>query len=184
MGLPEKIKRRPIRNFFILPGIQRLHIIRILALVNIGTVLLMGGMVFILHQLGWGPSLGETWQGWAFRTVLPAFIIAEFTSLLVGLAASFYASRKASVPIYRTQIWLRALEAGDWTARVKFRDGDHLDAFAGELNRVAEKYRALFQELKEKAPREGAPMEGGEEERGEWREVRRSLERLRTSAGE
>jgi methyl-accepting chemotaxis protein len=155
------VKRRPIKNFIILPELQWPYIIRILAMVNLSGVL-MAVTICVLFYLRYEPGgiagetvdmvnrnlLGVMIEQSMLDALVPAFIIADLASLVIGLALSLYFSRKISVPIYRVSKWAEVVESGDLSYRMQFRPGDDLQSLEDACNRVSIKYSGIIDDLR------------------------------------
>jgi methyl-accepting chemotaxis protein len=156
-------KRHPIRNFIILPELQWPYIIRVLALVNLAGVL-MALTICVLFYLRYesGPTadsdlgvdmvnenlLSVLVEENLMDVIIPAFVISDVVSLLIGLGLALYFSRKISVPIYRVRKWAEVINSGDLAYRLKFRPGDDLSMLEESCNQVSETYGAIIEDLR------------------------------------
>lgn len=157
-----KFKRRPIRNFILLPDFQWPYIIRLLALINISGVIMATTISALYYYRYHGNPYGDPTgldmaeQGFLdmlgdetlLDVIIPAFGIADVVSLALGLWLSLYFSRKLSVPIFRIKKWAEIVASGDLTFRLKFRPGDDLQALENACNQVSESYARAMEELK------------------------------------
>src|SRR5688572_8086020 len=118
-------KRHPIRNFIILPDLQWPYIIRMLALVNLAGVLMATTVCALFYlRYGNGTLAGEPGMETdgnltneivvenLMDVIIPAFVISDVVSLLIGLGLALYFSRKISVPIYRVRKWAEVINSG------------------------------------------------------------------------
>lgn len=167
-----KFKRRPIRNFIIMPEFQWPYIIRILAIVNLSGVLMatticmvfyfryhaspLGGQegVDMVNQSLMGVLVEEN----LMDIVVPAFVIADLVSLAIGLWLSLYFSRKITVPIFRVSKWAEVVAQGDLTFRLKFRPGDDLQGLEDACNKVSETYAKIIEDLRRQITEANLPL--------------------------
>ena len=157
-----RFKRRPIRNFIILPEFQWPYIIRLLAIVNLTGVLMATTICTLFyyryHASPIGDATGTDMISLSLMSILveenlmdvviPAFVIADVVSLALGLWLSLYFSRKISVPIFRIKKWAEVVASGDLTFRLKFRPGDDLKSLETACNLVSESYSHVIEDLK------------------------------------
>lgn len=169
---PARHKRRPIRNFIIMPEVQWPYIIRLLAVVNLAGVLMAITIcaLFYAHYHGDGsgaPAVGEMISSGAVESlveenlmdvVVPAFVVADLVSLAVGLGLSLYFSRKLTVPIYRISKWAEVVTSGDLTYRLKFRPGDDLQSLEEACNKVGETYAKVIEDLRRQVTEANLPL--------------------------
>jgi methyl-accepting chemotaxis protein len=165
-------KRRPIRNFILMPEVQWPYIIRLLAVVNLAGVMMATTIcvLFYAHYHGSGsgaPAASELIDAGAMESlveenlmdvVVPAFVVADLVSLVVGLGLSLYFSRKLSVPIYRIKKWSEAVQSGDLSYRLKFRPGDDLHTLEEACNQVGETYAKLIEDLRRQITEANLPL--------------------------
>jgi methyl-accepting chemotaxis protein len=156
-----KFKRRPIRNFIIMPDVQWPYIIRILAIVNLAGVLMatsICALFFFRYQanLMGGQEGTEGLSDSAMSmlmeenlmdVIIPGFIIADVVSLVIGLWLALYFSRKLSVPIFRIRKWAEVVSSGDLSFRLQFRPGDDLQGLENACNQVSDTYLAIIEDL-------------------------------------
>jgi methyl-accepting chemotaxis protein len=182
-------KRHPIRNFIILPDLQWPYIIRLLALVNLAGVLMattICTLFYLRYQTG---PMADSGQGMELvnenmmgalveenlmDVVIPAFVISDVVSLLVGLGLALYFSRKISVPIYRVSRWAEVIKSGDLAYRLKFRPGDDLQMLEDACNRVSETYAGIIDDLRRQVQELDSPPSP------KLQRIKSTLERLRT----
>ncbi len=158
-----RFKRRPIRNFIIMPEVQWPYIIRLLAIVNLAGVLMATTICAVFYfrynsgaltaGAGSGDMVNQSLMGVLVEenlldVIIPAFIIADIVSLAIGLWLSLYFSRKISVPIYRVSKWAEVINRGDLTFRLKFRPGDDLQSLEEACNLVSDTYSKIIDDLR------------------------------------
>jgi methyl-accepting chemotaxis protein len=155
-------KRHPIKNFIIMPELQWPYIVRLLALINLAGVLMAVTICFLFYwrfapTLNADPDglemindgvMGALLQENLMDILVPAFIIADFVSLGIGLWVSLYFSRKISVPIYRVRHWAEVITGGNLAFRIKFRPGDNLESLEAACNQVSETYAHIINDLR------------------------------------
>ncbi len=186
-----KFKRRPIRNFIILPEFQWPYIIRLLAVVNLTGVLMATTICTLFfyryHASPVGDAAGTDMISANLMSILveenlmdvviPAFVIADVVSLALGLWLSLYFSRKISVPIFRIKKWAQVVASGDMTFRLKFRPGDDLQSLETACNLVSESYCQVIEDLKNQL-REAKLSESSDRTTGESAIKTRTLKSL------
>lgn len=169
---PARYKRRPIRNFILMPEVQWPYIIRLLAVVNLAGVMMATTIcaLFYAHYRGDGsgaPGAGELINAGAMESlveenlmdvVVPAFVVADLVSLAVGLGLSLYFSRKLTVPIYRISKWAEVVKSGDLSYRLKFRPGDDLQTLEAACNEVGETYAKIIGDLRRQITEANLPL--------------------------
>jgi methyl-accepting chemotaxis protein len=167
-----RFKRRPIRNFILMPEVQWPYIIRLLAVVNLAGVVMATTIcaLFYAHYHGEGsgaPGASEMIDAGAMESlveenlmdvVVPAFVVADLVSLGVGLALSLYFSRKLTVPIFRIKKWAEVVKGGDLSYRLKFRPGDDLQTLEEACNQVGETYARLIEDLRRQVTEANLPL--------------------------
>ncbi|MEO6095812.1 MAG: methyl-accepting chemotaxis protein [Fibrobacteria bacterium] len=174
-----KRKRHPIRNFIILPEVQWPYIIRILAIVNLTGVLMAISICALFYLRYSGSPMGtmgtmgnqETGVDMVnaglmgllveenlMDVIVPAFVVADVVSLVIGLWLSLYFSRKISVPIYRVTKWAEVVASGDLSFRLKFRPGDDLQSLEEACNKVSESYSAIIDDLRRQITEANLPL--------------------------
>jgi methyl-accepting chemotaxis protein len=165
-------KRRPIRNFIVMPEVQWPYIIRLLAVVNLAGVMMATTIcvLFYAHYHGNGsgaPAAGDLLNADAVDSlveenlmdvVVPAFVVADMVSLAIGLGLSLYFSRKLSLPIYRIKKWAEEVQSGDLSCRLKFRPGDDLQTLEAACNEVGETYAKLIEDLRRQIAEANLPL--------------------------
>jgi methyl-accepting chemotaxis protein len=179
-------KRRPIKNFIILPELQWPYIVRLLALINMAGVL-MAVTICLLFYWRFAPGfdadgveaaneglMGALLQENLMDILVPAFVIADFVSLGVGLWVSLYFSRKISVPIYRVRQWADAITRGDLAFRIQFRPGDNLETLEEACNRVSDTYAGVINDLRRQLSEADLPSTPRLES------IKHALDRIRT----
>src|SRR6267142_1759681 len=93
-----KVKRHPIRNFIIMPDLQWPYIIRLLAIVNLAGVLMATSICALFYFRYMGSPLGAQDADMVnaslmnvmveenlMDVIVPAFVIADVVSLVIGL---------------------------------------------------------------------------------------------------
>ena len=168
-----KHKRHPIRNFIILPELQWPYIIRLLAIVNLAGVLMATSICALFYMRYSGNPLGNQETGVdmvnagmmnvlveenLMDVIVPAFVVADVVSLIIGLWLSLYFSRKISVPIYRVTKWAEVVTSGDLSFRLKFRPGDDLQSLEEACNKVGESYAAIIDDLRRRITEANLPL--------------------------
>lgn len=186
---PEAAKRHPIRNFIILPDLQWPYIIRVLALVNLAGVLMATTICALFYYRYESGPMTDSEAGMEMvnenmmsalveenlmDVIIPAFVISDVVSLLIGLWLALYFSRKVSVPIYRVKQWADIIITGDLSYRLKFRPGDDLQVLEDACNRVSETYARIIDDLRLQL------AEADEPASPKFQKLKSSLERLRT----
>lgn len=182
-------KRRPIRNFIILPELQWPYIIRLLALVNLSGVLMATTICALFYfRYETGP-MTDSEQGLELvnenmmtalveenlmDVIIPAFVISDVVSLLIGLWIALYFSRKISIPIYRVRKWAETVSGGDLSARIKFRPGDDLQLLEDACNQVSETYSRIIDDLRRQISEADLPASP------KLQQIKSTLERIRT----
>lgn len=165
-------KRRPIRNFIILPELQWPYIIRLLAVVNLAGVLMATAICALFYAryhgaVAEGPGADDMVSAGLMEAlveenlmdvVVPAFVVADLVSLAIGLGLSLYFSRKISVPIYRIGIWAGEVCKGDLSYRLKFRPGDDLQAMEDACNKVSETYARIIEDMRRQITEANLPL--------------------------
>jgi methyl-accepting chemotaxis protein len=182
-------KRHPIRNFIVLPDLQWPYIIRVLALVNLAGVLMattICGLFYLRYESG---PLADSEQGMELvnenlmgvmmeenlmDVIIPAFVISDVVSLLIGLWIALYFSRKISVPVYRVRKWAEVIASGDLAFRLKFRPGDDLKLLEDACNQVSETYGKIIEDLRRQVSELDLPPSP------KLQKIKSALERLRT----
>jgi nitrogen fixation/metabolism regulation signal transduction histidine kinase len=106
--------------------------------------------------------------------VIPAFVISDVVSLLIGLWLALYFSRKVSVPIYRVRKWAEVINTGDLSYRLKFRPGDDLKMLEDACNQVSETYSSIIDDLRRQLSEADLPASP------RLQKLKSTLERLRT----
>ena len=169
---PARRKRHPIRNFIILPELQWLYIIRLLAVVNLAGVVMATSIcaLFYFRYTTGGDATGSDMVSAGLMEVMveenlmdvvvPAFVIADMVSLAIGLAVSLYFSRKISVPIYRINKWAEVVTSGDLSFRLKFRPGDDLQSLEHACNRVSDTYLKIIEDMRRQITEANLPLPG------------------------
>ena len=166
-----KVKRHPIRNFIIMPDLQWPYIIRLLAIVNLAGVLMATSICALFYFRYMGSPLGGQDADMVnaslmnvmveenlMDVIVPAFVIADVVSLVIGLWLSLYFSRKISVPIYRITKWAEVVTSGDLTFRLKFRPGDDLQSLEEACNQVAETYCKIIDDMRRQITEANLPL--------------------------
>lgn len=164
-------KRHPIRNFIILPELQWPYIIRLLAVVNLAGVVMATSIcvLFYLRYSGIDADGNDMISAGLVEVmveenlmdvVVPAFVIADVVSLLIGVVVSLYFSRKISIPIYRINKWAEVVSSGDLTFRLKFRPGDDLQSMEEACNRVSDTYTKVIEDLRRQITEANLPLPG------------------------
>jgi methyl-accepting chemotaxis protein len=182
-------QRHPIRNFIILPDVQWPYIIRILALVNLAGVLMATTIcAFFYWRYENGPMM-DSEAGMEMvnenlmhalveenlmDVVIPAFVVSDVVSLLIGLWLALYFSRKVSVPIYRVKQWAETITSGDLAYRLKFRPGDERQVLEDACNKVGGHYASVIEDLR----RQIAEVDSSDSPKIQG--IKSTLERLRT----
>lgn len=182
-------KRKPIRNFIILPDLQWPYIIRVLALVNLAGVLMATTICALFYLRYQNGPLADSEHGMEMvnenmmsalveenlmDVVIPAFVISDVVSLLIGLWLALYFSRKVSVPIYRVKKWAEVIATGDLSYRLKFRPGDDLKMLEDACNQVSETYSRIIDDLRRQISEADLPASP------RLQKIKSTLERLRT----
>lgn len=182
-------KRHPIRNFIILPDLQWPYIIRVLALVNLAGVLMATTICALFYLRYENGPMADSDQGMELvnenlmgalveenlmDVIIPAFVISDVVSLLIGLALALYFSRKVSVPIYRVRKWAEVINSGDLAYRLKFRPGDDLRMLEDSCNQVSETYGRIIEDLRRQVADLDLPPSP------KLQRIKSTLERLRT----
>lgn len=182
-------QRHPIRNFIILPDVQWPYIIRILALVNLSGVLMATTICAFFYWRYENGPLMDSEAGMEMvnenlmsvlveenlmDVVIPAFVVSDVVSLLIGLWLALYFSRKVSVPIYRVKQWAEMMVAGDLACRLKFRPGDDLQALEDACNKVGGHYASVIEDLR----RQIAEVDSSDSPKIQG--IKSTLDRLRT----
>lgn len=182
-------KRHPIRNFIILPDLQWPYIIRMLALVNLAGVLMAVTICALFYLRYENGAMADSEQGMEMvnenmmgalveenlmDVIIPAFVISDVVSLLIGLWIALYFSRKVSVPIYRVRKWAEVINSGDLAYRLKFRPGDDLKMLEDACNRVSETYSQIIDDLRRQVSDLDLPPSP------KLQKIKSTLERLRT----
>jgi nitrogen fixation/metabolism regulation signal transduction histidine kinase len=182
-------KRKPIRNFIILPDLQWPYIIRVLALVNLAGVLMATTICALFYLRYQSSPVADSEQGMEMvnenmmgalveenlmDVVIPAFVISDVVSLLIGLWLALYFSRKVSVPIYRVRKWAEVINTGDLSYRLKFRPGDDLKMLEDACNQVSETYSSIIDDLRRQLSEADLPASP------RLQKLKSTLERLRT----
>lgn len=168
-----KHKRHPIRNFIILPELQWPYIIRLLAIVNLAGVLMATSICALFYLRYSENPLGNQETGFdmvnagmmgvlveenLMDVIVPAFVIADVVSLIIGVWLSLYFSRKISVPIYRVTKWAEVVTSGDLGFRLKFRPGDDLQSLEAACNQVSETYAVIIDDLRRQITEANLPL--------------------------
>jgi methyl-accepting chemotaxis protein len=168
-----KHKRRPIRNFIILPELQWPYIIRLLAIVNLAGVLMATSICALFYLRYSSNPIGNQETGVdmvnaglmgvlveenLMDVIVPAFVVADVVSLVIGLWLSLYFSRKISVPIYRVTKWAEVVTSGDLGFRLKFRPGDDLQSLEEACNKVSETYAVIIDDLRRRITEANLPL--------------------------
>lgn len=184
-----KVKRHPVRNFIILPDLQWPYIIRVLALVNLAGVLMattICALFYLRYQSG---PLTDSASGMdmvnenmmsalveenLMDVIIPAFVISDVVSLLIGLWLALYFSRKVSVPIYRVKKWADTIITGDLSYRLKFRPNDELQVLENACNQVSETYAHIIDDLRRQISEAELPPSP------RLQKIKATLEQLRT----
>ncbi len=168
----QRHKRRPIRNFIILPEVQWPYIIRLLAVVNLTGVLMATTICALFYAryqgaVGGGSGAEDMVSAGLMEAlveenlmdvVVPAFVVADLVSLTIGLGLSLYFSRKLSIPIYRIGIWAGEVSKGDLSYKLKFRPGDDLQAMEDACNTVSETYARIIEDLRRQITEANLPL--------------------------
>jgi methyl-accepting chemotaxis protein len=172
---PARHKRRPIRNFIILPELQWPYIIRLLAVVNLSGVLMATAICILFYFRYHGADSGAPGatdmvnaglmealvEENLMDVVVPAFVVADIVSLVLGLGLSLYFSRKISVPIYRIGKWAEVVSKGDLSFRLKFRPGDDLHTLEEACNRVSDTYSRIIEDMRRQITEANLPLSQG-----------------------
>ncbi len=156
-----------------MPELQWPYIIRLLAIVNLTGVLMATSICALFFHSYQGRALGVE-DGGAdmvnigmmdvlveenlMDVIIPAFVIADLVSLVIGLWLSLYFSRKLSVPIYRITKWAEVVASGDLTFRLKFRPGDDLQSLESACNRVSDTYIKVIEDLQRQITEANLPL--------------------------
>ena len=157
-----------------MPELQWPYIIRLLAVVNLSGVLMAMTICLVFYyryhtNLFGGQVLSDSvnpgFMGLMAEenlmdVVVPAFVIADVVSLLVGLWVSLYFSRKLSVPIYRISKWAEIVASGDLTFTLKFRPGDDLQSLENACNAVTDTYARVILDLRRQITEANLPLGG------------------------
>lgn len=177
---PAPAKRKPIRNFILLPELQWPYIIRLMAIVNLTGVVMATAICALFYwqyqtePLGPGIAgdmvnegvVGVLVEKTLMDVIIPAFIIADIVSLAIGMGLALYFSRKISVPIYRIRLWADAIAGGNLSYRLKFRPGDDLQSLEESCNRASETYLDIIADLRRRITEANLPLpaylEGGQ----------------------
>lgn len=182
-------KRHPIRNFIILPDLQWPYIIRMLALINLAGVLMATTICALFYLRYENRPMADSGQGTEMvneglmsvlveenlmDVIIPAFVISDVVSLLIGLVLALYFSRKVSVPIYRVRKWAEVINSGDLAYRLKFRPGDDLKMLEESCNQVGETYSRIIDDLRRQVSELDLPPSP------KLQGIKSTLERLRT----
>lgn len=183
-----KAKRHPIRNFIIMPDMQWPYIIRLLALVNLAGVLMATTICALFYfryeavaadraqdmEMVNDSMMSALMEENLMDVIIPAFVISDVVSLLIGLWVALYFSRKLSVPLYRVKKWADVITTGDLSYRLKFRPGDDLKTLEDACNQVSETYSRLIDDLRRQVSEADLPASP------RLQKIKTTLERLRT----
>lgn len=183
------VKRHPIRNFIILPELQWPYIIRMLALVNLAGVLMATTICALFYLRYEAGPMADSEQGMEMvnenmmgalveenlmDVIIPAFVISDVVSLIIGLWIALYFSRKVSVPVYRVRKWAEVITSGDLAYRLKFRPNDDLKMLEDSCNQVSETYSRIIDDLRRQVTEMDLPPSA------KLDKFKSTLERLRT----
>jgi methyl-accepting chemotaxis protein len=147
--------RKPLRNFFVKKSLQMRIIGQILLV-----VILSAGLTSVLLALVYNARSQEgnfyymskdVRQDIELKSilglVLPSVLGAQAVSILIGLGIGMFSSRKAAVPIYKFEKWVRQLRDGKLNTRLEFREGGEMKDLTIECNALADTYRRALTEI-------------------------------------
>jgi len=151
-------RRRPIRNFIVLPGIQTrfiVHFVQVLLLATFLTIVAIvmtyylksnsGDFYFMSKDLTKGLE-----QKSLLTTILPTLLTVELICLLVALYIGLFASRKIAVPLYRIQMWAKEIVKGNLEYNLLFREKTECRELENSCNMLAKTLKADLDQIKEK----------------------------------
>jgi len=142
MEKPAKFKRT---QYLVQKEFQLKYVGMILALIFL-TAALCSYVVYYTSMISLGEKLASVYpQGRLvsivravnFRILLSVIFIAPLVAL-VGL----FASHKIAGPIYRMELFLKAMGEGNFASRITLRTGDQLTTLADGMNNLADSMRS------------------------------------------
>jgi len=154
--MTEKIKRHPIKHFFIMDRVQKFFIVRTLFIactVSLLTLLSVLLVYYIKYKSGYFYYMTESLDADLVRHSIWSLIIPSAgPSLLVAIVVAFilalYGSRKIALPLFKIKQWATSMFAGDLTYEVSLRKGDNLFELETSCKQVSKKYNEIFYEIK------------------------------------
>lgn len=155
MNQPSSPSTRPRRRKFVVKGVyQNQFAAAVVAFqINVG-ILYVGIMQFRVQQIvdrAYDVEALQTTNWWS--AFLPWILVISFAVGIVVWGLSLYFSNTIVGPMPRLQNALRAMAAGDYSQRLKFRPGDAIEEVADDVNALAESLQARFDaERRNEAP--------------------------------
>jgi methyl-accepting chemotaxis protein len=156
--MPQKYPRKPIGNFFIKKDLQIRLILKIVLSVILATAVFAATLLLTYYisyrdaafyqvtlQRG-APEIGDRLE--IVSILLPSMLISAVVNVFLAICVGLYASRKYAVPIFKLERWAGLLNAGDMTAKLRFREKDEMKELSESCNRLSEDLRGKFVRLK------------------------------------
>jgi hypothetical protein len=151
-------RRRPVRNFIILPGIQTRFIVQFAAVLVVTSFLTVVAIVMSYYfKSGDGyfyfmsNDLNKPLeQHNLLTTILPTLVAVELISVLVALYIGLFASRKIAVPLYRIRLWAKQVREGNLDYKLSFREKNEYVELEQVCNEVSMNMKFDLTDMKNK----------------------------------
>ena len=148
-------KRKGVKNFVFLPGVQIPYITGILVLVLCVAVVSSGivyGSYRIKQSQGYFYYLNTNEdspieQRSMIRTVAPSLAVALVLGSLLTVLIALFSSRRIALPIFKVQRWAEELARGNLRARLQFREKQAMRSVSDPCNKAVENLCDTFQNL-------------------------------------
>lgn len=149
MGMNEGFKNRKKLNLGVKQEFQRWLLCKVLIAVAISALLAACVLYFYARQ----EIVGSFFDAHVkLRRVsdllLPVIAVGSMVSLLAGGFLALFLPQRIAGPIYRIELGMKEVEAGDLTTDIKLRNEDTLQDFAENVSRTVESVRDRVHDLK------------------------------------
>jgi len=142
------LKRHPLANYLIKPRLQIRLTIFFILVVTVGTFCSLA-LFSLIKRLPYDGM--ETFRvAWfLLESFAPALWVMLTVSIIVGVLAGLYASRKVALPIYKVEQWAAELEKGNMKRPLGMRDNDYWEEMATYCNNFLKNIKSDFNQIEE-----------------------------------
>lgn len=150
--MDNKVKRHPIRHFFIKRSMQYGIIFKIFITVFITSIITTLILAIIYTMKSQGGNFyfmsNDIMQDLELKSmlgiVLPALVFAQIVGLLIAFLIGLFSSRKAAVPVYKLEKWAKQLKNGKLNTHIGFRETEQMKELTIQCNAFTDRYRQVF----------------------------------------